>query len=163
MTGRDEDRPAYHEREKKSFAELDRARRERSDAGNRPRSPGDQAKEKAATKQHLAQADALFGGKREEVEALVRAMHDARGSDGLGAACRATLDAVGAPTDLRDVSCFLDSGDVELVRVGLQQLLALHEAGDLPASSGLRTQLRMLSQDSDDEVAERAEELLERI
>ena len=38
MSGRDDDRPDYLDREKKSFSELDRLRREGGSGGDRPRS-----------------------------------------------------------------------------------------------------------------------------
>ena len=50
----DDERPGWAEREKKSFSELDRMRREgRSPGERRPRSPADQARAKAATQQYL--------------------------------------------------------------------------------------------------------------
>ena len=54
---------------------------------------------------------------------------------------------------------FLDSGDAELVVGGLKALQANWEAGGFKASGGLRSQIRMLAEDPDDEVAELAEML----
>ena len=62
---------------------------------------------------------------------------------------------------MRHISCFLDAGERELVLAGLAALRVCREAETLQMSAGLRTQLRMLAQDSDDEVAEAAEDLLE--
>jgi hypothetical protein len=159
----DDDRPGFLDREKKSFSELDRQRRERRDGGERrPAGTRGRAREQAATKQYLKQVDSLFsGGRGAELEKLAAAMREARGTPELAAACRAFRDAAGPPTDPRDISCFLDSGDNELVLVGLEAMRAGAEAGTLEIAAGLRTQLRMLAQDSDDAVAETAEELLE--
>ena len=48
-----------------------------------------------------------------------------------------------------------------LLRDGLAALRAAHEAGDTELGAGLRTQLRMLADHADDDVAADAEELLE--
>ena len=79
----------------------------------------------------------------------------------LAAACRAYRDAVGAPADAALIACFLDAGDPELERTGLEALRAALAAGTLALGPGLRTQLRMLAGSSDDAVASAAEELLE--
>jgi hypothetical protein len=160
--GQDDDRPSWVEREKKSFSELDRMRRERRSGGEqRPRGAADQARATQATKQYVKQIDGIFSaGKREEQEKLAQAMRDARGTPGLADACRAYRDAVGLPVDARHISCFLDAADRELVVDGLEALRQAHEAGDFEVTAGLRTQLRMLAEDPDDEVAERAEELI---
>ena len=70
-------------------------------------------------------------------------------------------DAMGLPADARLISCFLDADDRELIVDGLEALRQVHQAGDFEMTAGLRTQLRMLAEDPDDEVAERAEELIE--
>jgi len=161
--GQDDDRPSWVEREKKSFSDLDRMRREgRSDAERRPRSPAAQERATQATKQYVQQIDGIFSsGKGEQLEKLAQAMRDARGTPGLADACRAYRDAAGLPVDARHISCFLDAGERELVVDGLEALRQVHEAGELEVTAGLRTQLRMLAEDSDDEVAEKAEELIE--
>lgn len=160
--GQDDDRPSWVEREKKSFSELDRMRRERRSGEPRPSSAAAQARATQAAKQYMKQIDGVFaGGKTEQLEELARAMRDARGTPGLAEACRAYRDAAGLPADARHISCFLDAGERELVVDGLEALRQAHEAGDLEVTAGLRTQLRMLAEDPDDEVAERAEELIE--
>jgi hypothetical protein len=161
--GRDDDRPDYLDRDKKSFSELDRLRREGRGAGDRrPRGEAARAQEKRATSQYLKQIDGLFRGGAKG-DALAAAMLDARGTPGLADACRAYRDAVGAPPTARLIACFLDCGAPELVSLGLEALAASEAAGTLEVTRGLRTQLRMLTQDSDDDVAEAAEELLERL
>jgi len=161
--GQDDDRPSWVEREKKSFSELDRMRREGRSGGEQPpRSPAAQDRATQASKQYVKQIDGVFSsGKGEQQEKLAQAMRDARGTPGLADACRAYRDAVGLPADARHISCFLDAGDRELVVNGLEALRQVHEAGDFEMTAGLRSQLRMLAEDPDDEVAERAEDLIE--
>jgi hypothetical protein len=96
-----------------------------------------------------------------EGEKLARAMRDARGTPEFAAACRAYRDAVGVPKETAQLALFLDSGDPELVLAALAALRAAHTGGKLQASSGLRTQLRLLTQDANDAVAEDSEALLE--
>lgn len=161
--GHRDDKPGWSEREKLSFSELDRRRRERR-AGHEPR-PRDEAsrqREAAATRQYLKQVDGLFGSTpgRAEAEPLERAMRDAHGTPKLADACRAYRDALGMPGAARDLSLFLDSGDAELVVGALEALRAARDSGGLEATAGLRSQLRLLAQDPDDAVAAAAEELL---
>ena len=151
------------DREKKSFSELDRMRRERRDGGDRaPQGEAARAGAEAAAKEQLKVADGLFSKAGADADALARAMSDARGTSGFADACRSYREAVGPPGTLREISCFLDSGDHELVLDGLTALLEASDAGSLDATPGLRTQLRMLADDADDEVADAAEELLEK-
>jgi hypothetical protein len=161
--GRDDDRPSWVEREKKSFSELDRMRRERRpEAERRPRSRAAQERAARATRQYVKQIDGLFSSSEpERLEKLAQAMRDARGTPALADACRAYRDALGPPADPRHISCFLDAGEREIVVDGLEALRRGHEAGELELTAGLRSQLRMLAEDPDDEVAERAEALLE--
>jgi hypothetical protein len=58
---------------------------------------------------------------------------------------------------------FLDSGDAELVVGGLEALQAACETGGFKASGGLRSQIRMLAEDPNDDVAELAESLATRL
>jgi hypothetical protein len=58
---------------------------------------------------------------------------------------------------------FLDSGARELVVEALRALQAASEAGGLKASSGLRSQVRMLAEDPSEEIAELAEALVARL
>ena len=106
--------------------------------------------------------DALFSNEKggSDVEQLGRALREARGTPGLADACRAYLEGVGPPSDARYIVCFLDAGDHDLILEGLRALEACREQGTLEATPGLRTQLRMLAQEPDDEVAEAAEDLL---
>lgn len=163
MSG-DDDRPGFLDREKKSFSELDRRRRDGRSRPEerRPTSPAQQARVEAAKKQYLKQIDGLFakGKGGAEGERLAAAVRESRGSPGLAAACRAYRDAVGAPADAALIACFLDADDRELVLVGMDVLRAARAAGAPAPGAGLRTQLRMLAESSDDAIASAAEELL---
>src|SRR5262245_57679446 len=163
MSG-DDDRPGFLDRDKKSFSELDRLRRERRGSAEPKRAagPAQQARLESAKKQYLKQVDGLFarGKGGAEGERLAAAVRGARGTPGLADACRAYRDCVGAPADAALISCFLDAGEPELVLAGLEALRAERAAGRVELTSGLRTQLRMLAQVSDDAVASAAEELL---
>jgi hypothetical protein len=149
--------------EKKSFAELDRQRREGgSGAPREPRSPAARERSAAASKQYLKEIDGLFaGGDKAAREKLASAMRDAHGTPGLAEACRAYLAAVGPPAEPSLISLFLDSGVLELVLQGYDALRAAGEQGTITLSGSLRSQLRILAEDPDDAVAEGAEELLE--
>jgi hypothetical protein len=161
--GDGDDKPSWTEREKLSFSELDRRRREgRQGNAPRPRSEKGRQREAAATRQYLRQIDGLFGkapGSTDR-ERLARAMREAHGTPGLAAACRAYREAVGVPEELREVALFLDCRDAELVVAALEALRVRQAAGALEATPGLRSQLRTLAQDPEDAVAEAAEELL---
>jgi hypothetical protein len=159
-----DDKPSWTERDKLSFSELDRRRRERRQGhAPGPRDEAGRQGEAGAARQYLKRIDGLFGKApaSAEVESLARAMREAHGSPGLAAACRAYRDAAGIPADLRDVALFLDCGDAELLVAALEALRARREAGGLEATPGLRSQLRTLAQDARDPVAEAAEELLD--
>ena len=158
------DRPSWTERDKLSFSELDRRRRDHSSSGeSAPRGPGGQARDGEATRQYIKQLDGLFSTAQGGAEGgrLAQAMRDAHGTPVLAEACRAYRDAVGMPADPGELSLFLDCGDPELVLAGLEAFRAVHEAGALEATRGLKSQLRILAQDPDDAVAEAAEELVE--
>jgi hypothetical protein len=113
----------------------------------------------------MKQLDQLFtktpGGA--EADRLAKAIRDAHGTPGLAGACRAFRDALGCPHDPGLLALFLDAREPELVCEALGALAAMHATGKLAASPGLRTQLRLLMQDSDDAVAEGAETLLARL
>ena len=163
---RDDDRPGFLDREKKSFSERDRQRRERSGPSEpRPASPAQRARVESAKKQYLKQVDALFSKAKGGAEGgrLAAALREARGTPALAAACRAYREAVGAPSDAALIACFLDAGEAEVVLAGLEALRQALASGALAPTAGLRTQLRLLVQDADDAVASTAEELLERV
>lgn len=157
----DEDRP---EREKRSWREIDRMRdRSRSSSERQPRTPVQQARAAAASKQYLKHLDGLFSKDQGDSEGqrLAKAVRDAHGTPGLADACRAYREALALPDDPSLLSLFLDTGDPELMCSALEALRAAQCAGNLEASRGLRTQLRILAEGSNDAVAEAAEGLLD--
>jgi len=152
----------WMDREKKSFSELDRMRRERRPSDERrPQGKAAQERAAAATKQYIKEIDGVFArGKKAELEQMAAAMRDAHGTPGLADACRVYHQAAGLPREASLISLFLDTGDREMILVGLEALRVGHEDGKVKVTSGLRSQLRILSEDADDAVAEASEELL---
>jgi hypothetical protein len=152
---------SWNDGDKLSFSERDRRRREGPSSQERRPKGVSKAKEAAVTKQYIKQLDGLFsktkgGAEVEQLEAAVRA---ARGTSGLADACRQYREVAGFPEDAALLGMFLDSGDDELVVGGLKALRAACDAGGFKASGGLRSQIRMLAEAPDDEVAELAETL----
>jgi hypothetical protein len=150
------------DREKRSFSELDRLRRERRSSGEqRPQGKVARERAEAATKQYVKEIDGLFSkGNKAELERITTAMRDAHGTPDLADACRVYHQRVGLPDEASLISLFLDTGEPELILVGFEALRIGHEKGTLKLTSGLRSQLRILSEDADDQVAEGAEEIL---
>jgi hypothetical protein len=158
MSGEDDDRP------RRSWSEIDKLRdrpRSRSDE-RRPRGAEAEARSSVATKQYLDKmGDQLFaGGKGDGGSDEARLVRDAHGTKELAAACRRYLEKRGTPDDASLAALFLDADAVDVQVAGLQALTHLHTAGGLSVSSGLRTQLRILSESPNDDVAYLAEELL---
>ena len=162
MTGGDR---SWNDGDKLSFSERDRRRRE-GRVSRDDRVPGvSRAKQEAITKQYVKKLDGLFskakgGAEVEKLRAVIRAAH---GTSGLADACRQYHEVAGFPEDAALMGMFLDSGDAEWVVGGLKALQAACEAGGFKASGGLRSQIRMLAEDPDDEVAELAETLVARL
>ncbi len=155
------------DRPKLSWAEIDRRRdkpRERSE--QRPRGAAAEARSREATSQYLKKLDKhLFakGSNPSVEETLARTVRDAQGSPGLADACRAYLEQVGPPRDPALASAFLDAPDRELQLAALEALSEGLESEAPRPSGGLRTQLRMLSEGMDDELAEAAETVLDKL
>jgi hypothetical protein len=146
---------------KLSYSERDRLRRE--GGGGPPR--GRRAEEEDAKRTHeaLKTADSLFTDEKggQEGKALAAAVRSAHGTGDLPAACREYLEKIGPPATLELASIFLDAGEKALGVSTLDELLRLKEDGDLQLDGGLKRQIRILSEDFDDDLASRAEELLE--
>ena len=151
---------------KLSYSELDRMRREGGGSGGgsggRPLRGRAKIEEANRSRDALVAADALFseekGAEEGKVEAdAVRAAH---GSSALASACRDYVNAVGPPRTDQLASIFLDAGEKELSVITLDALLRRKEAGDLELDGGLKRQIRILSEDFDDDLASRAEDLL---
>ena len=157
---------SWNDGDKLSFSERDRRRREGQSSQREHRPKGiSRAREEAVTKQYIKQLDGLFSKTKggAEVEKLGAAVRAAHGTSGLADACRQFRDVAGFPEDAALLGMFLDSGDTELVVGGLQALTTASETEGFKASGGLRSQLRMLAEDPDDEVAELAEALAARL
>jgi len=154
---------SWVDREKKSFSELDRQRREGpGGSDDRPRGKKAEERSAAAAKQYLKAADGVFsGGSKAEIAKLSAAMRDALGTPDLADACRAYHEKAGLPGEASLVSLFLDSGEREVILLGFSALESARAGDSIEVTGSLRSQLRMLEQDSDDEIAESAEALLE--
>jgi hypothetical protein len=160
--GRDDGRDDRDERPRRSWREIDRLRdrpSERRDALSRP---AESQRSAAATQQYLRKLHGLFredeGGA--EGQRLAEAVRAAHGTPDLAAACRAYLDALGPPRDAALAALFLDCGDVGSVRTALEALAEGVRSGALRVAPGMRSQLRLLSESPDDDVAGLAEEML---
>ena len=146
---------------KLTYSERDRLRRE--GGGGRPKSGRARADEEDRSQEALKVADSLFTDERggQEGKALAAAVSEAHGSSELPAACRAYFDALGVPKTATLASIFLDAGEKDLSVAVLDELLRQKEAGDLELDGGLKRQIRILSEDFDDDLASRAEDLLD--
>jgi len=147
---------------KLTYSERDRLRREGGGSSG-PR--GGQAREVERIRIDVAldQAESIFAGDKggEEGKALADAVRAAHGPSELPQACRAYIDALGPPKTVELASIFLDAGEKELSLRILDELLSQKEAGSLELEGGIKRQVRILSEDFDDDLASRAEELLE--
>jgi hypothetical protein len=148
---------------KLSYSERDRLRREGGGSGQRPKSRRAQAEDEKRSHQALQVADSLFTDEKGGQAGLVlaNAVRAAHGSAELASECRAYLEQLGPPSETELLSIFLDAGEKELTILALDALLRLKSEGDLQLNGGLKPQVRILSEDFDDDLASRAEELLE--
>lgn len=147
---------------KLTYSERDRMRREGGGSAP-PRGRRAQAENAKRTREALQVADALFTDEKggQEGKALADAVRAAHGTPELPAACRAYLDTVGPPTSTELASIFLDAGDKSVSVAVLDRLLLQKQASELELGGSLKRQIRILSEDFDDDLASRAEELLE--
>ncbi len=148
---------------KLTYSERDRLRREGGGSGGRPHGRRAKLEEEKRSHEALIVADALFteenGG--QEGKAVADAVRAAHGTKDLPSACRAYLDTVGAPATPELASIFMDAGVKEISLIALDELLRKKDAGDLELDGGLKRQIRILSEDFDDDLASRAEDLLD--
>ena len=149
--------------QKLSYSERDRLRREGGGSGQRPKSHRARVEDEKRSHDALQVADSLFtdakGGQAGKT--LANAVLAAHGTAELAGECRAYLEQIGPPTELELISIFLDAGEKDLTVCGLDALLCRKRAGDLEIGGGLKPQIRILSEDFDDDLASRAEEILE--
>jgi len=150
------------DRSKLSFSERDRRRRE---GGGQDRAAPRRSKRETekVEREALKTADKLFtsekGGQRGKE--LAKAVRESHGSSASAVACQAYRDEVGVPAARDLLSVFLDSGDKSLRVEALDELLRQKDEGELELASSLKAQVRMLSEEFDDAIASRAEEILE--
>lgn len=147
---------------KLTYSERDRMQRE-GGANRPPRGKWAEAEDAKRTHDALQVADSLFTDEKggQEGKALANAVRAAHGSSDLPAACRAYLETVGPPKGSEFASIFLDADDKEISIIVLDALLSQKEAGDFELAGGIKSQIRILSEDFDDDLASRAEDLLE--
>jgi hypothetical protein len=149
---------------KLSYSERDRLHREGKGAGRRerPQSGHERAMDEKRSRLALAAAEGLFTDEKggQAGKALAQAVRDAHGTKDLAAACLAYLEKVGPPGSAELASIFLDAGDKGVSLPVLDDLLRRKRQGDFELEGGLKRQVRLLSQDFDDELASRAEDLL---
>jgi hypothetical protein len=147
---------------KLTYSERDRLRRE-GGAGGRPRTGRARIEDEKRSREALAAADSLFTDEQggQEGRVLADAVRDAHGTSGLVEACRAYLAGVGRPKSAQLLSIFLDADDKALRIEALEALLSQKGAGGFELGGGLKRQVRILAEDFDDDLASRAEELLE--
>jgi hypothetical protein len=149
---------------KLSYSERDRMRREGGGGhGGPPRGRRAEAEQAERTRDALVVADSLFAGEKvgSEGKALADAIRAAHGTPDLADACQAYLDAIGPPPTPELASVFLDAGVKELSIVVLDALLQKKASDELDLAGGLKRQIRILSEDFDDDLASRAEDLLD--
>jgi hypothetical protein len=151
----DDDRP------RRSWREIDQMRSGARGSRNeqRPRGKAAEAEARKATRAALSEADELFASPRAEEAA--RELREAHGGGDFEAACQKYRSELGIPEDLSLLSLLLDASDPQLLADALEALLERAQAGEVEVSAGLRTQLRGLSEHTDDNVAGAAEDLLE--
>lgn len=162
MSG-DDDRD---ERPRLSWSELDKRRgKPRPSTPERgPRGAAAEALSRSATQSYLKKLDSQLFAKSGKGGApsarLADAVRDALGTPGLDAAARAYLEEIGPPREAALVAAFLDTRDRTLQLAALAAWAEELAAGRAHPTPGLRAQLRTLAQGGDDELAERAEEIL---
>lgn len=151
---------------KRSWAEIDRLRDGSSrEDRERPRNPASQARADQATQTYLKEIDKLFSstGRSAEADALIKRLRDAHGTPELAGVCRDFREELGLPRETALLSIFLDCNDPELVVGALSTLFVLLEQEEIEFGKGIQSQLRVLSQDFNNDIAEVAEDILEKL
>ena len=151
---------------KRSWKEIDQMRDgTRREDRERPRNAAAQERSEQATQSYLKEIDKLFTstGRSAEAEALVKSLRDAHGTPELPEVCRSFRDQLGMPDDTTLLSIFLDSNEPEFMVAALETLVTLLGSNEIELSKGIQSQLRVLAQDFNNDVAEIAEEILEKL
>ena len=118
-----------------------------------------------AAKSYVKELDSLFtaSGRSEEAEALVKRLRDSHGTPELAEVCRTFREELGMPREIALLSIFLDSQEAPLVVEALKTMLLLAGEGDAEFSKGVQSQVRVLSQDFNNDIAEVAEDILAKL
>jgi hypothetical protein len=151
---------------KRSWKEIDQMRDgTRREDRERPRNAAAQERSEQATQSYLKEIDKLFTstGRSAEAEALIKSLRDAHGTPELPEVCRSFRDQLGMPDDPALLSIFLDSNDPEFMVAALETLVTLLGSNEVELGKGIQSQLRVLAQDFNNDVAEIAEEILEKL
>jgi hypothetical protein len=148
---------------KRSWKEIDQMRDGSGPADRRPGNKATEERTEQATQQYLKEIDKLFsttaGGV--EADALIKRLRDAHGTPELPEACRSFKEEVGLPRDPSLLAIFLDSNEPELVVDALEAILALQKEDEVEVSKGMQSQLRIMAEDFNNDIAEVAEEILD--
>jgi hypothetical protein len=152
------------DRERLSWSEIDKLRdRPRSPRADRPGGRQAQQQAEKRTREALRAAETAFTSEKGGATgaALAKAVRDSHGTPDLEQACRDYVAAIGVPTSVDLLSIFLDSRQPDLIVFALEALTEQKRAGTLEISGGLKSQLRILAHEPDDDIAGLAEDLLE--
>jgi hypothetical protein len=151
---------------KRSWKEIDQMRDgSRRDDRERPQNAAQQVRSDQATQTYLKEIDKLFtsSGASAESEALVKNLRDAHGTPELPEVCRLFRSELGMPREPALLSIFLDSNEPELVVSALQTIESLLAEDSIELGKGIQSQLRVLAQDFNNDIAEIAEEILDKL
>lgn len=152
----------WDDREKLSYSERDRLRRDRAKGHDSPRGHAARERQEEQRDSALKQAESIFSeeGAGTQGDELAKAVRAAHGSAELPEACHAFVAEVGMPRSVDLLQIFIDTSDPLLSVPALEALLVLKQAGDLELTAGLKSQLRTLCEDPDDDIAGLSEDLL---
>ena len=150
------------DREKLSYSARDRLRRDRAAGHDSPRGHAAREHQEEQRDSALKQAESIFSeeGVGTQGDELAKAVRAAHGSAELPEACHAFVAEVGMPRSVDLLQIFIDTSDPLLSVPALECLLARKQAGDLELTAGLKSQLRTLCEDPDDDIAGLSEDLL---
>jgi hypothetical protein len=156
------------EREKTSFSELDKMRREkrRGDGDRRPRGEKAQARSRAAVSSYKRKVEERLFGKgvdaaRHRLEERLRESH---GSPAFRAACKEYVRTYGFPRDVNLLVLFLDLDDEREVLRVLDAIDGSVNDAPLEQRNLLRSRLRNLAMSaSSDALADAAADLVTRL
>jgi hypothetical protein len=156
------------ERDKISFSELDRRRREKKSNGRQKQPRGEQAqrRSRATAARYRDRIDKELFGNREDAPRLrlEQRLRDAQGSPDFGRTFREYLKGYGMPSDMGLLLMLLDLDAERDVLQVLEALNSAVESAPLEQRNLLRSRLRNLEMStSSDVLADAATDLLARL